>query len=145
MSIPKASKPHGSSSQSRKRTKPSRRTATTPTVSARSRKTKSSPSPAPENTLRLLERVLVIDSRSSLAWDVFSNWDFWAWHNLIVALNYGENTFATLKNRWGENVENIPLDLLATFLYHPGISDARELNMLRIDHNNLFACRKPEQ
>ncbi len=72
--------------------------------------------------------------------------DIWLEMNLIVSIDYGRNVFNVLKNRWGEdNVKGLPLDCLATFLYHPEITDAQELNMERIRKNNEHAYMGPEQ
>jgi len=157
MSIPTAKRLLGRLSRSRKPKTQSQRTATTPTVSEPSKKITSKESPAPAKTPDLLDcpervaeplnRVLLVDKNSYLAkFDIGATYPIWIQMNLIVVLDYATNSFEVLKNRWGAfDVKGIPLDLLATFLYHPEVTDARELNMLRIDHNNLFATRKPEQ
>lgn len=149
----KAKRPHAQSSQSRKRAKQSRRIATARTESGRSRKNKSNPSPARASTLPQLDcpnrvaeplnGVLLLNKHAhSPQWPPHA---YWADLNLILSVDYGRNSFDVIKNRWGRCVENLRLDLLATFLFHPEIDDARELNLLRIDHNNLFATREPEQ
>ena len=89
--------------------------------------------------------VLVVDCRDSITWDAFSNWDWWEMWDLIISTDYNQNVFNVLKNRWGECSSDIPLDLLGTFLYNPHESDAYALNMLKNEHNNLFATRAPEQ
>jgi hypothetical protein len=91
---------------------------------------------------------LLVDKNSTLAeYRTFGrdNYRTWCEMNLIIAIDYSRNTFEILKNRWGTNEKDIPLDLLATFLYNPAVTDARELNMLRIEHNNLFAYTGSEQ
>jgi hypothetical protein len=83
-----------------------------------------------------LNRVLIIDKNSSLA-DVnnHDNWQRWMDLNLIIAVDYGENTFTILKNRWGlENNMSIPLYLLETFLLHPELTNINDLDNER---NNI--------
>lgn len=162
MSIPKASKRAERLSRYLKQKIPSRRTVTTLTTSEPSRKTESNPSPAPANTPvecperaaepnipelinEPLNQVLLVDKNSTLADMRSSNYRTWLTMNLIVAIDYGRNVFSVLKNRWGETAKELPLDCLATFLYHPETTDARELNWLRIEHNNQFATRESEQ
>lgn len=154
MSIPKANKHPAPSSPSPKPKTPSRRTATTVAASVPSKKIKSKPSPAPasipawpERVASPLNRVLLVDRNSSVVQSPIGSGNFrlWCEMNLIVALDYGNNSFSVLKNRWGARVEDLPLDCLATFLFNPETTDSRELNLLRIDHNNQFACTKPEQ
>lgn len=157
MLIPKAKNPPAQSSRSRKRAKQSRRIVTTRTASEHSRKTKSNPSPARANILpqpdcpsrvaEPLNGVLLVghDShpvRNSMGADVFR---VWTQMNLILSVDYGRNSFNVIKNRWGPLAVDLPLDLLGTFLFHPDVIDAMELYWLRIDHNNLFATREPEQ
>ena len=163
-SIPKGKKPHEPSSPSRKPRTPSRPTATTRTVSGRSKKTRLPPSRArasiladcpkraaepsiPELVNEPLNRVLLLDHNCwLLQWPKnICNLPVWEEMNLIISIDYGRNVFNVLKNRWGETVNNLPLDCLGTFLYHPEITNSRELNLARINHNNSFATRKPEQ
>ena len=157
MSIPKAKPQPAPSSRSRKPTRASRRTATTVAASVPSRKSKSSRSPAPASTPTLLDcpervaeplnRVLLVDRNSSLVRsdNRYEKFRVWCQMNLIVALDYGNNSFSVVKNRWGSEVDNLPLDCLATFLFNPETTDARELNLLRIDHNNKFVQPKLDQ
>ena len=157
MSIPKAKRLLGQLFRSRKPEKQSRRTATTRTVSARSKKTASKVSPAPakipvcpdclRRATEPLNQVLIADIESPLVSGAIGarSWQLWMTQNLIISTDYKRNVFHVLKNRWGPSEKGIPLDLLATFLYNPEVTDARELNMLRIEHNNLFAYTGSEQ
>lgn len=89
-----------------------------------------------------------MDKSSALAQNpraVVGAWHLFTEMNLILCLDYGCNSFDVLKNRWGPNALGLPLKVLVTFLYNPTVTDARELNRLRIDHENLFATREPEQ
>lgn len=158
-SIPKASKRRESSSQSRKQKTLLRRIVTMLMTFERSKKKAFNLSPAqasipvesPELAAELfnepLNRVLLVDSNSHLVQYPMSGdvHHLWLEMNLIIAIDYGRNVFSVLKNRWGAETKNIPLDLLATFLYSPEVTNAIELNYLRIEHNNLFATRKSEQ
>lgn len=157
MSIPKAKPQPAPSFRYRKPTRASRRIATTVAASVPSRKNKSSRSPAPasiptpldcpERVAEPLNRVLLVDKSSPLVRQLLGSENFrlWCEMNLVVALDYGSNSFSVLKNRWGGKVSNLPLDCLATFLFNPETTDARELNLLRIDHNNKFVRLKPDQ
>lgn len=142
MSIPKAKKLRGQSSQSPKQTMQSQRTATTHTASGRSSKRTSNRSPAPTNTQTSkvlnkklidepLNRVLIVDHNSLDAEFNLAPKNLrrtWYEMNLIIAIDYGRSVFHVLKNRWGANPIDVPVDLLATFLYYPETADIQELN-----------------
>ena len=143
MLTPKASKPSALSSRSPKPQRKSRRIATTRTASGPSKRKVSRPSPVPANTQHPdIIRTLVVDCRDS---SILRDWNEIATWGIIIAIDYNHNVFRVVKNQWGECVSDMPLGLLGTFLYNPTVSDARDLTMIQIEHNNLFATRAPEQ
>jgi len=79
-----------------------------------------------------LNRVLIIDKNSPLSIPSDKNYKIWMEMNLIIGIDYANNTFAVLKNRWGViSIKDIPLKLLTTFLFHPEITN---LQTLEIEH-----------
>lgn len=120
MSIPKASLRAVQSSQSLKRKTPSRRIVTLRTESAHSKKTTSSRSPAllqnnEERISQPLNRILIVDKNSPLHNEFSTALQM----NMIITVDYEKNTFSVIKNRWGDNIENISLKYLGKFITCP--------------------------
>ena len=135
MSMPKANKPQGRLSRSPKQKTQLPLTATTPMGSGRSKKNKSKLSLAPTNIQQLelisepLNRVLIIDKNNSFS-RPDDNWRIWCNMNLILLVDYSENVFKVIKNRWGCHDVVLPINLLGKFLFHPEITNASDLNSI---------------
>ena len=149
MSIPKARKPNESSSRSRKRPHQSQPTATSTAVSARSSKKTSKISPAPENVPLLLphnhivppdfNKILLVDVGDPLDWSMVHKMA------LVIEIDYKNDIFSVIKNRFGQNNWTYPLSLFITFIYNPEIHDQYELYKIHFNKTNEAACTAPEQ
>jgi hypothetical protein len=75
-----------------------------------------------------LNRVFIVDKNSLYA-NPADNWKVWMDMNLIITIDYANNTFSIVKNRWGDAGDyiNLPIPLLPTFLFHPELTDEESL------------------
>lgn len=76
-----------------------------------------------------LNRVLIID-KDCVFCDSAKYYKVWMEMNLILIIDQNAQTFSVQKNRWGIDKINLPLHLMETFLFHPEITNAVELEKL---------------
>lgn len=76
-----------------------------------------------------LNRIFIIDKNSIHIHPVADTWKFWVNMNLVITIDYANNTFSIVKNRWGDAGDyiNLPMPLLPTFLFHPELTDEESL------------------
>ena len=77
-----------------------------------------------------LNRVLIVDKKTGMGskrhQDPFTH-NLWMEMNLIIFVDYRDNSFFIAKNRWGSDNVSLPLPFLGYFLFHPEITSEHEL------------------
>lgn len=79
-----------------------------------------------------LNRILIVDKNCQLSVPDYKTYELWMCMNLILLIDYKNNTFKVEKNRWGKQDVTLPVSLLPTFLFHPELTDEESLNVEKL-------------